>query len=162
MPGNDATRKKSAGRTKIETINPNAGVLPFNLIQTFASGSRGADMRIAKQSEGQQQHRRWARNQPAPEQTGWAIQSCEAEFDYLRIHTADPDNCISNVVDVTSIDVTAEKFLCGGGGIVRPKIRIPGVGTMITCRDSIGQVFTFIEEEIPVNPEMPAFRSLNW
>jgi hypothetical protein len=39
MPGNDATRKKSAGRTKIETINPNAGVLPFNLIQTFASGS---------------------------------------------------------------------------------------------------------------------------
>jgi hypothetical protein len=45
MPGNDATRKKSAGRTKIETINPNAGVLPFNLIQTFASGS---DIKISR------------------------------------------------------------------------------------------------------------------
>ena len=118
-------------------------------------------MRIAKQSEGQQQRRRRARNQPVPEQTGWAIQSCEAEFDYLRIHTTDPDTCENNVIDVTSINATAEKFLSGGGSIIRPKILIPGVGTMITCRDSVGQVFTFIEEEIPVNPERPAFRSPN-
>jgi len=118
-------------------------------------------MRIAKQSEGQQQQRRWTRNQTAPEQTGWAIQSCEAEFDYLRIRTAGPDTCTNNVIDVTSVDATAEQFLSGAGSIVRPKIHIPGVGTMITCRDSVGQVFTFIEEEMPVNPEMPAFRSPN-
>jgi len=115
-------------------------------------------MRIAKRSEGQQQQRGWARNKPVSEQSGWAIQSCEAEFDYLCIHTADPDTCISNVVDVTSVDAIAEKFLSGGGGIVRPKILIPGVGTLITCRDSVGQVFTFIEEETPVNPERPAFK----
>jgi hypothetical protein len=123
---------------------------------------RGADMRIAKQSEGQQQQRRWARNQPVPEQTGWAIQSCEAEFEYLRIHTADPDTCANHVIDVTSVDATAEKFLSDGGGIVRPKMLIPGVGALITCRNSIGQVLTFIEEETQVNPEMPAFETINW
>ncbi len=119
-------------------------------------------MRIAKRSEEQQQQRRWARNQPVPEQAGWAIQSCEARFDYQRIHTADPDSSTNNVVDVTSIDATAEKFLSGGGCIIRPKIFIPGVGTLITCRDSVGQVFTFIEEEIPVSPERPAFERINW
>ena len=116
-------------------------------------------MRIAKQSKKQQQQRRRARNQPETEQAGWAIQTCEAEFDYLRIHTADPDGITNNVIDVTSIDATAEKFLSGGGCIIRPTLLIPGVGTLITCRDSVGQVFTFLEEEMPVSPEMSAFRS---
>jgi len=38
-PGNGSIRGKREGRTKIETINPTTGILSFNLLQTFASGS---------------------------------------------------------------------------------------------------------------------------
>ena len=122
-------------------------------------------MLILKQQSGKQQsQRRKVRNESVSGQAGWAIESCDAKFNYLRVHTADPDTCtdIANVIDVKSIDAVAEKFLTGGGSVIRPKLLIPDVGTLITCRDSVGQVFTFMEEELPVNPEIPAFETINW
>lgn len=120
-------------------------------------------MRIAKQVEKQQHQKQRVPGRPVSGHSGWTIQSCAAEFEYLRIRTTDSYSCTdADVVDVTSVDTVAEKFLTGGGSVIRPKLPIPGVGTLISCRDSVGQVFTFIEEERPVNPEMSAFRSLNW
>ena len=121
-------------------------------------------MRIAKQIEKQQSQRQRVRSEPVSEQAGWAIESCDAEFNYLRIRTTDSDACtnITNVIDVASIETTIKKFLAGGGTVVRPKLLIPDVGTLVTCRDSIGQVFTFMEEKLPVNPEGPSFKTINW
>ncbi len=120
-------------------------------------------MRIAKQIEKQQSQQQRMRSEPVSGQGGWAIESCDAEFNYLRVRTTDPGTCTdADVVDVTSIDTVAKKFLTGGGSVIRPKLLIPGIGTLITCRDSVGQTFTFMEEETPVNLERPAFETINW
>ncbi len=120
-------------------------------------------MRIVEQSGKQKSQRQRVRNEPVSGQGGWAIESCDAEFNYLRVRTTDPGTCTdADVVDVTSIDTVAKKFLTGGGSVIRPKLLIPGIGTLITCRDSVGQTFTFMEEETPVNLERPAFETINW
>jgi hypothetical protein len=115
-------------------------------------------MRIAKQTEKQQSQIQRVHSEPVSGQGDWTIESCDAEFNYLRVRTTDPGSCTdADVVDVTSIDAVTEKFLTGGGSVIRPKLLIPGVGTLISCSDSVGQVFTFLEEKSPVNPEKLSF-----
>ena len=121
-------------------------------------------MLVVKQSGKQQKQECMACSQPEAELDDWAVESCDAEFSYQRIRTADSDACTgtANVIDVASIDATIEKFLAGGGTVVRPKLLISGIGTLITCRDSVGHVFTFMEEKLPANPERPTFKTINW
>ena len=85
-------------------------------------------------------------------QESWEIESSDA-FDFMRIGTATHEAGLDRVITVTSVNSVARKFLAGGGSIVRPKISIPGVGIMISCMDTVGQVFTFLEEECPVYPQ---------
>ncbi len=112
-----------------------------------------------KQSAEQQRQRRRSRHKPESVRGDWVIDMCDAEFTYLHVRTADPNACTNtaSVIEVTSIEATTEKFLTGGGSVVRGKLLIPGIGSLITCRDSVGQEFTFMEEESPVNPEKPTF-----
>jgi len=76
--------------------------------------------------------------------SGWDIDTREAPFDYIFVHLSENEA----VSKVTSIDYIARRFVKGGGNIIRPKLKIPGIGTMITCEDIAGHRFSFIEEEL--------------
>jgi len=90
----------------------------------------------------------WTRHIPKkgclPHDSGWDIDSLDAPFDFIFVHTSDK----GEVNKVNSIDEIAARFIEAGGHIIRPKLRIPGVGSLIACEDAAGHTFSFIEEEL--------------
>jgi len=75
----------------------------------------------------------------------WAIEEVDAPFEYISVHS----NC-TKLNEVASVDDIAETFLRGGGTIVRKKLIIAGVASLISCKDRLGHVFSFIEQESSV------------
>ncbi|GAV19811.1 hypothetical protein MMIC_P0769 [Mariprofundus micogutta] len=73
----------------------------------------------------------------------WEIERVDAPFECYTVHI----NSCGKLNEVTSVDDVAERFLEGGGKIVRNKLTIPGVGSLISCEDTVGHVFSFIEED---------------
>ncbi|ATX79896.1 hypothetical protein Ga0123461_1482 [Mariprofundus aestuarium] len=90
----------------------------------------------------------WTRRFPKPghsvQDSGWDIDSLDAPFDYIFVHTSHK----GEVNKVNSIDEIAARFIASGGHIIRPILRIPGVGSLIACEDAAGHLFSFIEEEL--------------
>ncbi len=83
-------------------------------------------------------------------QADWMVASNQnAPFECIRIFSEG----LKNITEVASIDTVKEQFLRGGGSIARPKMHIPGIGTLISCRDCVGHMFSFLETEIPTRPE---------
>jgi len=83
-------------------------------------------------------------------QADWMIATdIHAPFENIRIYSKG----LKNVTEVASIDAVTEQFLRGGGSVARPKMQIPGIGTLISCRDCVGHMFSFLEAETPVRPE---------
>ncbi|MDQ6999089.1 MAG: hypothetical protein Q9M17_10285 [Mariprofundus sp.] len=72
----------------------------------------------------------------------WLIEEVDAPFEFITIHS----NC-TKLNEVASVDDVAETFLRGGGTIVREKLTIAGVASLISCKDNHGHVFSFIEQE---------------
>jgi len=81
--------------------------------------------------------------------SGWEIENIDAPFFYSRIHSKG----LHHMSEVACIDAIAEQFIDNGGSIARPKMHIPSVGTVITCRDTIGHLFSFIEIDTGLRPE---------
>jgi len=77
----------------------------------------------------------------------------DAPFRHLTVRCAG----LRHVTEVPSIDRVSEQFIQGGGEIVRARFDVPGVGSLISFRDSVGQVFSFIEMESPARPETVHF-----
>ncbi|MDQ6993154.1 MAG: hypothetical protein Q9M31_06725, partial [Mariprofundus sp.] len=73
----------------------------------------------------------------------WAIEKLEAPFEFIAIHS----DCVK-LNEVSSVDGVAEAFLKGGGSIVREKLTIKGVASLISCKDTRGHIFSFIEQEL--------------
>ncbi|MDX8405178.1 MAG: hypothetical protein R8K50_03415 [Mariprofundus sp.] len=73
----------------------------------------------------------------------WEVETFNAPFHFYSVHIASN----GKLNKVFSVDDIAEKFLAGGGGIVREKLTIPGVASLISCVDAAGHVFSFIEED---------------
>ena len=44
-------------------------------------------------------------------------------------------------VDVKNVDTEAERVLAAGGQVVVPKMAIPGVGYLVYCKDTEGNIF---------------------
>ncbi len=76
-------------------------------------------------------------------QDDWAIEKRDAPFEFISVHC----NCVK-LNEVTSVDNIAESFLQGGGSIVQEKLTIKGVASLISCKDSQGHIFSFIEQEL--------------
>ena len=51
-----------------------------------------------------------------------------------------------NTVKVDSVDEYVSKVEAGGGRVVVPKIRLPGIGYLVYCQDTEQNVFGMIEE----------------
>jgi len=92
-----------------------------------------------------------ARNRQDQQQhpSGWKVETIDAPFYCLRISSEG----LKHITEIASIDLIAEKFIASGGSIARPKIHIPNIGTLITCRDMIGHLFSFIETDSSIRPE---------
>jgi len=91
-----------------------------------------------------------ARQQQDHMQPDWMVSSnLNAPFECIRIYS----NGLKNITEVASIDAVTEQFTRGGGAIARPKMHIPGIGTLISYRDCVGQMFSFIEIDEPIRPE---------
>jgi len=83
-------------------------------------------------------------------QIDWRVSAFrDAPFKLTRIHSKG----VKNVTEVASIEAVAAQFIAGGGSIARPEVYIPGVGSLISCRDCAGHLFSFFEDESPVRPE---------
>ncbi len=83
-------------------------------------------------------------------QGDWIISSkLNAPFECIRVYC----NGLKNITEVASIDAVTEQFINGGGAITRPKMHIPGIGSLISCRDCVGHTFSFIETDNPVRSE---------
>lgn len=80
-----------------------------------------------------------------------------APFRHMRIRCAG----LSHVTEVPSIDRVSDQFIERGGEIARPRFDIPGVGSLISCRDTVGQIFSFLEMEEPIRPEMISLNAYN-
>lgn len=84
---------------------------------------------------------------------GWRFQKWDGPMDYWLISTGDgeginggmgegPDGpAVTNIIDVVDIDAAAQRIVAHGGTIVAPKMTIPGVGWMVTFKDTEGNTF---------------------
>lgn len=50
-------------------------------------------------------------------------------------------------INVESVDNTAKKVVVNGGEIVVPKMPIPGVGWLVYCKDTEGNIFGIHQED---------------
>jgi hypothetical protein len=87
---------------------------------------------------------------------GWKAEKWKGPFDYWLIKTGEPDQpgidgglakrdqpweSITNIIDVTSVDEIAARIVANGGLIIQPRHAIPGVGYLVACKDTEGNVF---------------------
>jgi len=93
---------------------------------------------------------------------GWKFDKWEGPMDYWRITTGPDDEPGINggfmkrerpeentvfTIGVPSADEYAVKIEKAGGKILVPKNAIPGVGYIVTCLDSEGNVFGVMEDD---------------
>ena len=52
-----------------------------------------------------------------------------------------------NTVDVASVDEFTQKVVKAGGKVVMPKTTVPGVGYLIYCVDTEGNVFGMMQSD---------------
>lgn len=93
---------------------------------------------------------------------GWKITKAHGALDYWLIRTGEKDQPgidggiaqreaewqhITMFVDVESADGSSAKIEKVGGRIVQPRTAIPGVGYVVACEDTEGNVFAIIQRD---------------
>jgi predicted enzyme related to lactoylglutathione lyase len=91
---------------------------------------------------------------------GWEIEGAEEDNNYCMINTGDeeegaisgavmeriaPSDSIINTFDVPNLNSFAKKVTEAGGGVITPKVALPGLGYMQYCQDTEGNTFGIIE-----------------
>lgn len=91
---------------------------------------------------------------------GWKIEKWKGPLDYWLVYTGDseefgidgsivkrtnPSYTTANIIHVPSVDECAARVKQNGGEIVEFKKVIPGVGYLVMCKDTEGNVFGIIE-----------------
>jgi predicted enzyme related to lactoylglutathione lyase len=98
---------------------------------------------------------------------GWTFQKWEGPMDYWLIVTGPDDQRGINgglvprrgeldgqaviayvcTVDVASVDASIATVESGGGQVVVPKMPVPGVGWLVYCKDTEGNIFGMLEAD---------------
>ena len=91
---------------------------------------------------------------------GWKVEKWKGPTDYWMMTTGDesepgitggiatriePKDTTVAVFDVESVDDAAQAVQSSGGEIREPKKAIPGVGYLVTCRDTEGNTFGIMQ-----------------
>ena len=98
---------------------------------------------------------------------GWTFQKWEGPMDYWLIVTGPDDQRGINgglvprqgeldgqaviayvcTVDVESVDASIATVEANGGQVVVPKMPVPGVGWLVYCKDTEGNIFGMLQPE---------------
>ena len=92
----------------------------------------------------------------------WEINKWEGPIDYWLVMTGkegEPgiDGAIGrrsemmgyvNTVDVPDVDEFTSKVVASGGEVVMPKNAVPGVGWLVYCKDTEGNIFGMMQEDM--------------
>ena len=98
---------------------------------------------------------------------GWEFQKWEGPTEYWMVITGSDDQPGINggltprrgeidgqaviayvcTVDVSSVDNSAETVQSNGGQVVVPKMPIPGVGWLVYCKDTEGNIFGMMQSD---------------
>ena len=92
---------------------------------------------------------------------GWNIQKWAGSQEYWLVNTGGQDKPgingglfvrkgpvgYVNTIDVVSADEWAAKIASQGGDVVVPKMAIPGVGYLVYCKDTEGNIFGIMHED---------------
>jgi predicted enzyme related to lactoylglutathione lyase len=95
---------------------------------------------------------------------GWRVRRLDGPVPYWLIDTGPADGAAAGIgagvarrdeswqsatptIEVPSVDDYARRIEAAGGSIVRPKAAIPGVGQLVTFKDTEGNVFAILEPE---------------
>ena len=98
---------------------------------------------------------------------GWEFQKWEGDMDYWMVMTGPNDQPGINgglmprrgeidgqaviayvcTVDVSSVDDSAKTVEANGGEVVVPKMPIPGVGWLVYCKDTEGNIFGMMQAD---------------
>lgn len=93
---------------------------------------------------------------------GWAVQKLEGPTPYWLLSPSaspgeappigagvaqreEPWQSATPTIDVPSADEYSKRIEAEGGSIVRPKTLIPGIGQLVTFKDTEGNVFAILE-----------------
>ncbi len=94
---------------------------------------------------------------------GWTVTKWEGPMEYWLVMTGEGsdepgidggialrregDQPITNTIEVPSVDEYATRVTDAGGEVVVPKSPIPGVGWLVMCKDTEGNVFGMMEPD---------------
>lgn len=93
---------------------------------------------------------------------GWEITKWEGPMNYWLIKTGEPDEAgvdaglaeredpsqsMTPIIDVPSVDDFAARVIASGGKIIQQKMTIPGVGYLVSCKDTEGNTFSIMETD---------------
>lgn len=98
---------------------------------------------------------------------GWTFQKWEGPMDYWLITTGPDDERGINgglvrrqgeidgqaviayvcTTDVTDVDASTQTAVSNGGQVVVPKMPIPGVGWLVYCKDTEGNIFGMLQAD---------------
>jgi uncharacterized protein len=93
---------------------------------------------------------------------GWKIEKWEGPMDYWLVTTGREEEpginggiyrkgdfaATVNTVGVDSIDAAVQRVLESGGTLVRPKHAIPGMGWLVYCADTEGNLFGMMQPDM--------------
>jgi uncharacterized protein len=91
----------------------------------------------------------------------WKIVKWDGPADYWTVSTGEAgqpgidgglqkrvgQGVTTNTIDVPSVDAFVEKVVKAGGQVVLPKMPVPGVGYLVYCTDTEGNVFGMMESD---------------
>jgi len=91
---------------------------------------------------------------------GWTVTKTDLPMDYWLVAAGPddepgingailprmtPEQATACSMSSKSVDESAKKVVEAGGSVLRPKAAVPGVGYIIMCKDTEGNVFGIIE-----------------
>ena len=93
---------------------------------------------------------------------GWKIHRWDGPYDYWLITTGkdnepgingglmkrmEPGQGVCNTVEVLSVDDSVQKVEAAEGKVVVPRMPIPGVGYLVYCQDTEGNMFGMMQPD---------------
>ena len=93
----------------------------------------------------------------------WQIEKWEGPIEYWLIMTGeedkpvidgglarreDPTTGVENTIDVKDLDASLANVKGHGGEVIRPRMAVPGVGWMAYIKDTEGNVFGLMENDL--------------
>jgi predicted enzyme related to lactoylglutathione lyase len=92
----------------------------------------------------------WKINKWDGPQDYWLVDSTEGDEPGINggiLQRTHPDLSTINTIGVNNIDEFTESVIKAGGKVAKPKMAVPGVGYLVYCTDSEGNMFGMMQSD---------------